>query len=501
MLAITYSRASCGIDAPLVTVETHLTKGMPGLAIVGLPETVVKESKHRVRSAILNANFEFPISRIVVNLAPADLPKEGGRFDLAIALGILAASKQIPLPTLTEYEFAGELALSGELRSVRGMLPFALATQHDQKRKIIVAADNAAEAALIDDIEVLSAKHLLDVCAHLTEQQKLTVINVSTQLPTTVHYPDLTDVHGQSQAKRGLEIAAAGGHSMLMVGPPGTGKTMLAQRLPGILPPLTEQQALEVAAIASIAQTKFNTSYWRKRPFRAPHHTASSVALVGGGSIPRPGEISLAHQGILFLDELPEFSRHVLDSLREPLGSGYINVSRAARQVQFPAKFQLIAAMNPCPCGNLTDQRQLCRCTEQQVQRYQARISGPLFDRIDLHVNVDKLSDEVLLQTPVNNESSAKVRQRVCQARDKQLQRCGKLNSELDNDARKRFCALGDREKALLAQAIKRLDLSARACHRLIKVARTIADLAEQDSIKADHLTEALSYRQKVLRV
>ncbi|QBQ54449.1 YifB family Mg chelatase-like AAA ATPase [Nitrosococcus wardiae] len=495
-LAIAYSRAQAGVDASLVTVEVHLSNGLPAFSIVGLPETAVKESKDRVRGALLNCHFEFPARRITVNLAPADLPKEGGRFDLAIALGILAASGQISPPVLKAYEFVGELALSGEVRGIRGVLPVALQAAK-AGHTLVVAEENAPEAALVSTVEVLGASHLLAVCQHLRGESLLAPFSGNSLKTVPVEEMDIADVRGQYHVKRALEVAAAGAHNLLMIGPPGTGKTMLASRLPGLLPGMSEAEALESATVQSISSRGFDFSRWRQRPFRAPHHTASAVALVGGGGQPRPGEISLAHHGVLFLDELPEFERRVLEVLREPLEAGRIMISRAAQQVEFPACVQLVAAMNPCPCGYLGDPKGRCRCTMEQVQRYRARISGPLLDRIDMQIEVPPVPLKQLRTEPEGIvETSRQIQARVEAARRRQLTRSGQPNSWLSNREIERTCRLSDKDYRLLDQALEQLGLSARAYHRILKVARTIADLEGSEAIRTPHLSEAIGYRR-----
>ena len=495
-LAIVYTRGRQGIKAPLVTVEVHIANGLPALNIVGLPEAAVKESKDRVRGALLNCHFEFPMQRITVNMAPADIPKEGGRFDLPIALGILAASGQVPKASLPNLEFLGELSLGGELRPVTGVLPVALQAR-DSARSLIIPIHNADEAALVENASILPARHLLEVCAHLNGQRPIAPVTTRPPAPPEEALPDFADVHGHFQAKRALEIAAAGGHNLLMLGPPGTGKSMLASRLPGILPPLTDEEALESAAIASVGDTDFDPRRWRQPPFRAPHHTASAPALVGGGGNPRPGEVSLATHGVLFLDELPEFDRKVLEVLREPLETGAITISRAASKVDFPARFQLIAAMNPCPCGYLGDASGRCRCTPDQIARYRGRVSGPLIDRIDMHIEVTRVPQEMLrLGSAGGEESSALIRSRVMMARTRALARAGRSNARLTPPQIKRDCPLSEEGHRLLETAIDKLGLSHRAYHRILKVARTIADLATADAIGIPHLSEAIGYRR-----
>jgi len=491
-LAVLYSRALSGMDAAQVTVEVHLANGLPSFTIVGLPEIEVKESKDRVRAALQNCQFDFPIKHITVNLAPADLPKESGRFDLPIALGILAASGQIPTAHLAEYEFAGELALTGELRAIRGALAM---TYHAANcgRAFVLPVANAAEAALVQDATVYGAQSLLQVAAHLAGRDALHRFVPDTQ-PIQPHYPDMREVKGQSQSKRALEIAAAGGHSVLMSGPPGTGKSMLAARFPGILPQMSETEALESAAMQSLGGT-FDVSRWKQRPYRSPHHTASAVALVGGGSNPRPGEISVAMHGVLFLDELPEFDRGVLEVLREPLESGRITISRAARRADFKAQFQLVAAMNPCPCGYLGHYNGKCRCTPDQVARYRGKISGPLLDRIDIQIEVPAVPQEDLLKQ-ADGETSAAIRARTEAARQRAMARQGKPNAQLSVTEIDALCAPDAQGEALLRQAITRFNLSARAYHRVLKVARTIADLAGSENILTAHIAEAVQYRR-----
>ena len=492
-VAVLHSRALVGADAPPVTVEVHLGNGLPSFTIVGLPEAEVKESRERVRAALSNCRFDFPARRITVNLAPAELPKESGRFDLPIALGILVASSQIPGVALNDYEFAGELSLTGDLRPVRGALAMTYRAKNSG-RAFILPAQSAPEAALVAEARVLRADSLLAVCAHLTGECLLTR-HREVLVSAMEDFPDIADVKGQMYAKRALEVAAAGGHSMLMIGPPGTGKSMLAARLPGLLPCMSEVEALESAAMQSLGVNGFQPAHWMRRPYRAPHHTASAVALVGGGANPRPGEISLAHNGVLFLDELPEFDRRVLEVLREPMESGRVAISRAARQVEFPARFQLIAAMNPCHCGYLGHHSGRCRCTPDQILRYRSKISGPLQDRIDIQIEVPALPPAHYEQV-ANGETSPKVLARTIAARERMLARQGKENARLLTQEVDIYCMPAADGVVLLRRAVSRLGLSARGYHRVLKVARTIADIAGANAVTAEHIAEAIQYRR-----
>ena len=491
-LAMIRTRTVLGIEALPVVVEVHLANGLPAFSTVGLPETAVRESKDRVRGAIINSGFEFPAKRITVNLAPADIPKTGGRFDLPIAIGILMASGQLPITNIDQIEMIGELALDGRLRKVSGVLPTALASGR-QHRQLIVPTDNAEEAALAEQTECLQADHLLTVCQHLAGQAQMDFTLPSSNNSNKIRYADISDVKGQLQAKRALEIAASGNHSVLFIGPPGTGKSMLASRLPGILPELTNQQALETAAIQSVTHGQFDLSLWKQRPFRSPHHSASAVALVGGGSNPRPGEISLAHHGILFLDEFTEFARAALEQLREPLESGVIHIARANQSVQYPADFLMIAACNPCPCGYLGEQR--CSCSASKIEHYRAKLSGPMLDRIDMHVHLPRVATSELQVQDPNAENSTTIMQRVVGVRDRQMQRQDALNSELAGKALEQYCSLDKATAEFLENSSERLQLSARAYHRILRLARTIADMSNSAQINQAHIAEAIGYR------
>jgi len=493
-LALVNSRGCVGVEAPPVKVEVHLSSGLPRMLLVGLPETAVRESKDRVRSALLNSGFKWPQSRITISLAPAELPKDGGGFDLPIALGILAASDQIPDKSFNDNEFLGELSLNGELRQVRGVLPAAIRAR-DAGRTLVVPQCNAAEAALAQGGDKYGGVTLLEVAGWIKGQQKLPRCKPGEPCKPPLS-PDLRDVIGLPGPKRALEVAAAGGHHLLLSGPPGTGKTLLASRLPGILPPMTEEESLEVAALASVSHAGLDHRKWGIRPFRTPHHSCSSVALAGGGARPMPGEISLAHNGVLFLDELPEYGRHTLEILREPIESGCIVIARAARRATYPARFQLVAAMNPCPCGLSGDDSGRCMCSAEQIQRYRGRVSGPLLDRIDIQVEVLRPESSILSAPKDGIECSASVRERVIEARRIQFRRAGKPNALMNNDDLARFCDVEGEALRLLEDAAERLYLSPRACHRVLKVSRTIADLAHAACIHPQHVAEAVAMRR-----
>ncbi|TDN68359.1 YifB family Mg chelatase-like AAA ATPase [Paraburkholderia sp. BL10I2N1] len=504
-LAVVRSRAPASGRAPEVTVEVHLANGLPSFSIVGLPDLEVRESRERVRAALQNCSFDFPVRRITVNLAPADLPKESGRFDLPIALGILAASGQLPVESLNQREFAGELSLTGALRPMRGAFAMACGTARAGQQgqpipELYLPAGSAAEAALVPGVDVYGADDLPSLCAHLAGEPDARLLpSRPPDCPSVAAtaQPDMAEVIGQRGARRALEVAAAGGHHMLMVGPPGAGKSMLAARLPGLLPPMTDDEALTSAALLSASMSGFSPVQWRQRPFRAPHHSSSAAALVGGRNPPQPGEITLSHLGVLFLDELPEFDRHVLETLREPLEAGRITISRAALQADFPAACQLIAAMNPCPCGWRGDPNGRCRCTPEVAARYLRKLSGPLLDRIDIQIEIPALTPaELSARAAEPGEPSAAIADRVSAARERQLHRQGKTNRELSGREADEVCRPVPAGETLLREAGERFGWSARAYYRVLKVARSIADLAGSDIPDAAQIAEAIQYRR-----
>jgi magnesium chelatase family protein len=496
-LSKVYTRALFGLEAPIVSVEVHLSNGLPSFSMVGLPETTVKESKERVRSALINSKFEFFKRRITVSLAPANLPKSGGRYDLPIALGILIASGQVkPIVNLDDFEFYGELALNGDLRKTEGLLP-AIVQATKNKKILVVPEEDAKLGSFVENANIYPVSHLTEVIALLTQENFERKIVENKVIPT-FYRKDFNQVKGQYQAKRAMEIASAGGHNLLLIGVPGSGKTMLSERMPSILPPMSKKQALEKASIFSIANQPLDLSQWQNRSFIAPHHSASAVSLVGGGANPKPGAISLAHHGVLFLDEFPEFPRNVLETLRQPLENKEIHLSRAANQVTYPADFQLVAAMNPCPCGYLGASNSKCNCSQEQIQRYRGKISGPLLDRIDMVVDVQALKKEQLLEQDFEAENSDSIRHRVTLAMEKQFNRQGKTNQALDSDEVIKLVNLTTENKKLLEKAIDKLDLSARAYFKILRLARTIADLKNEDSVEQSHLIEAITYRRNL---
>jgi len=510
-LSIVQTRALCGVESPLVRVETHLSNGLPSFTVVGLPEAAVRESRERVRCAILNSGFEFPMRRLTVNLAPADLPKEGGRFDLAIAIGILVASGQIDPRAVQGCEFISELALTGDCNNVRGVLPSLVAGQASARR-IFVSTDDARYASLLvaDNIEPVS--DLAALVRHLKDPENCSLVScpdpcgdydnaldaaretaLSSEFSRAM--PDLSEVCGQYSARQALEVAASGGHNLMFYGPPGTGKSMLASRIVSILPPLSSDEAKEVASLYTLTNTPRAETDWFVRPYRSPHHSSSAVALVGGGAKPKPGEVSLAHCGVLFLDELPEYSRHSIEMLREPLETGEISISRAQQQLTLPAKFQLIAAMNPCPCGYLGHPTIACTDTPQQIEQYRRKLSGPFLDRIDMQVEVPFQSARVTMNAQAPRESSAQVLARVEQAQAKQYARQGCLNAHLKGELLDSVCALDEVQKDWLVATMDSLALSNRAAHRIMRLARTLADCAGEEAIAHGHLAQALRYR------
>ena len=495
-LSVVLSRAKLGIDAPAISIETHISNGLPALSIVGMPETSVRESKDRVRSALLNSGFEFSAKRITINLAPADVPKEGSRFDLPIAIGLLAASEQIPCDFLNDVEILGELALSGHVKGTDGILPAVMAAKK-AGRKVILPLENFSMASRVDNVELIPVRHIMDAIHYLTEQTVIELDVRKAQEPKPEPPLDMCEVNGQTQAKRALEIAAAGGHHALLFGPPGTGKTLLASRLSSILPPLTSEESLEVLALESLVSATESNTAWLERPFQSPHHTASAPALIGGGTRPKPGAVSLAHHGILFLDELPEFQRRVIEVLRQPLESGVVSIARANQQVRFPANFQLIAAMNPCPCGHYGNKLNLCRCTPDQIRRYLNKISGPFLDRIDLHVELPLLSNAEIFEVNNDQENSKTIRERVIKARAIQFDRNeNRLNCDLTKSHIDQILVTSPNIRTFLDHVLEKLRLSPRVIHRVIKVARTIADLNNDTDLDKHHVAEALNLRK-----